>query len=119
LINAEALAVLKPSAYLINCARGPIVEEAALIRALQGGKLAGAGLDVFETEPPPPSNPLLAMENVAATPHSSGFSDGCQRKMGLQLAEEILDVLSNKHPANLVNPKVWDSEARTRRLHPA
>jgi D-3-phosphoglycerate dehydrogenase len=115
-INAEALAVMKPTAFLLNCARGPIVDEAALIAALQAGKLAGAGLDVFDPEPPSPSNPLLHMENVEATPHSSGFSDGCQRKMGLALAEEILDALNGKRPANVVNPKVWDSPARHRRF---
>jgi D-3-phosphoglycerate dehydrogenase len=116
LINAQALAQMKPTAYLLNCARGPIVDEPALIAALQAGKLAGAGLDVFDPEPPAADNPLLAMENVAATPHSSGFSDGCQLKMGLALAEEIIDALNGKHPANLVNPKVWDSPARLLRL---
>lgn len=116
MINAEVLAVMKPTAYLINCARGCIVDEAALVEALRAGKLAGAGLDVFDPEPPSPSNPLLGMENVVATPHSAGYSDDCLRKVESQMTEEILDFLKGKRPDNLVNPQVWDSAARYQRI---
>ena len=112
IINSEALAVMKPTAYFINCARGVIVDEAALIAALRTEKIAGVGLDVFNPEPPSPSNPVFTMENVVATPHTAGFTDDCQRAMGIGVAEEILAVLSGICPSNLVNPAVWDSPVR-------
>ena len=74
LVSRERLAMMKPTALLINTARGPVVDEAALIEALQTGGIAGAGLDVFEQEPIDPGNPLLAMENVALTPHIAGIT---------------------------------------------
>ena len=117
MIDADALATMKPSAYLVNCARGMIVDESALAEALRAGTIAGAGLDVYDPEPPSPDNPLLAMENVVATPHSAGYTDGCQLAMGMGVAEQVLAVLSGKRPANLVNPTVWDSPDR-RTLHP-
>ena len=112
MISAEALAVMKPTSYLINCARGSIVDEAALVEALRAATIAGAGLDVFDPEPPLPSNPLLTMENVVATPHTAGFTDDCLRAMGLGVAAQLLDVLRGVRPSNLVNPKVWDSPSR-------
>ena len=115
LINSEALALLKPTAFLINCARGPIVDEAALIEALRSGRLTGAGLDVFDPEPPSPANPLLALENVVATPHSSGFTEDHLYKSSVAVAEQVLAVLRGMRPDNLVNPDIWDSPARQRR----
>ena len=112
IINARALAIMKPTACLINCARGILVDEAALIAALQSGKIAGAGLDVFDPEPPLSSNPLFTLENVVATPHTAGFTEDAQRQMGLGVAEEVLTVLSGACPSNLVNPEVWDSPVR-------
>ena len=75
LIDSRVLAAMKPSAYLINLARGQVVDEAALIEALRSGSIAGAGLDVFEQEPLPSTSPLWAMENVVITPHIGGGSD--------------------------------------------
>ena len=72
IVNAENLGLMKPSAVLINTSRGPVVDEAALIEALQEGRIAGAGLDVFEQEPVDPNNPLLKMDNVVVSPHSAG-----------------------------------------------
>jgi D-3-phosphoglycerate dehydrogenase len=100
LIDADALARLRPTAGLVNCARGPIVDEAALVAALRAGRLAGAALDVFDPEPPPPDHPLLAMENVVATPHTAGFTEDGLRKMGVGVAEGILAVLSGSPPAS-------------------
>ena len=114
MMDAAALAAMKPTAYLINCARGVIVDEEALIEALEAGKIAGAGIDVYDPEPPSPSNPLLAMENVVATPHSAGFTEDCLRAMGLGVAEEVLTVMDGRRPSNLVNPDVWDSPSRRR-----
>jgi D-3-phosphoglycerate dehydrogenase len=112
LINAQALAAMRPTAYLVNCARGVIVDETALIAALQTGQIAGAGLDVFDPEPPECTNPLLHMENVVATPHTAGFTEGALRAMGLGVAHEVLAVLAGECPANLVNPAVWNSPNR-------
>ena len=74
LVNRERLAMMKPTALLINTARGPVVDEAALIEALRTGGIAGAGLDVFEQEPIDPGNPLLSMDNVVLTPHIAGIT---------------------------------------------
>ena len=74
LVNRERIATMKPTALLINTARGPVVDEAALIEGLQAGRIAGAGLDVFEQEPIDPANPLLAMDNVVLTPHIAGIT---------------------------------------------
>jgi phosphoglycerate dehydrogenase-like enzyme len=116
LINAETLALMKPTAYLINCARGPIVDEAALTEALRAGRLAGAGLDVFDVEPPSVTNPLLAMENVVATPHSAGFTEDSLRKMHLQLAKQLVDIVNGVRPSNLVNPRAWEVAVKRGRI---
>ena len=94
LINRESLALIKPTALLINTSRGAIVKEEALIEALQEGRIAGAGLDVFETEPVEPDNPLLQMENVVVTPHSAGttWNTWCRRaEFAYQNMERVLE----------------------------
>ncbi len=106
MIGAAQLAMMKPTAYLINAARGPVVDERALIAALQAGQIAGAGLDVFEAEPIDASNPLLAMENVVKLPHV-GSATGATRQAMLNLAvENLLAVLQGKPPLTPVNPEV-------------
>jgi D-3-phosphoglycerate dehydrogenase / 2-oxoglutarate reductase len=103
MINAERLALMKPSAYLINTCRGPIVDEPALIDALKAGKLAGAGLDVFEKEPIDMDNPLLQMDNVIVTPHVAVYSGKAIELNRTQPFDEVVRVLSGQWPRGLVN----------------
>lgn len=106
LINAERLALMKPTAYLLNMARGPIVDEAALIAALKAKRIAGAGLDVFEQEPTPTSNPLLAFDNVIATPHSLSWTDECARDIATSALSDIVALSQGRRPIHVVNTEV-------------
>ncbi|MEP7300466.1 MAG: NAD(P)-dependent oxidoreductase [Caldimonas sp.] len=105
LVSARLLALMKPSAYLINTARGPIVDERALCDALAGGRLAGAGLDVFEEEPTPTSNPLLQLDNTIVTPHGICFTDECMRRLAESAFRAALDVAAGRTPPYIVNPQ--------------
>ena len=89
---------MRPEAYFINVARGPIVDEAALIEALQASRIAGAALDVFEQEPVDPANPLLAMDNVIVTPHSLCWTDECFHNMASTGLASIVDALAGRRP---------------------
>ena len=106
LIGAEALAKMKPTSYLINVARGPIVDEKALIDVLQKRRIAGAALDVFEQEPVDPANPLLTMDNVIVTPHSLCWTDECFHNMASTGLRSIVDTLNRRVPEFLVNRPV-------------
>ena len=108
LIDAEALSKMKSNAYLINTSRGPVVDEAALINALQQGQILGAGLDVLESEPPDPSNPLLSMDNVVITPHSAHYSQLSMAIRPRRYGLEVAAVLEGRKPINLVNPPVLE-----------
>ena len=101
LMNEKTLALMKPTAYLINTARGPVVSEVALVYALKTGKLAGAALDVWENEPNPRPE-LLEMENVILTPHIASATFAARRKMGEVAVENLLEGLAGKTPPNLV-----------------
>ncbi|MBS1787141.1 MAG: D-glycerate dehydrogenase [Acidobacteria bacterium] len=101
LINAAALARMKPTAYLINTARGPVVDEAALVEALQQRRIAGAGLDVFEREPEV-NAPLFEMSNVVLLPHIGSATLETRTAMAMLAAENTIDALSGKKPRNLV-----------------
>lgn len=107
LIDAERIRKMKRGAILINTARGGIVDEQALLNALQAGHLAGAGLDVFETEPPPPDHPLLRREDVFCTPHIAGATVACKERLWRIAISQALQVLRGEKPAHLVNPEVW------------
>ena len=107
LVGAAQFARMKPTSYFINVARGPIVDEAALIDALQRGRIAGAALDVFETEPVDDDNPLLAMENVIVTPHSLCWTDECFHHMAVTGLASIVDALAGRRPQFVVNPEVF------------
>jgi D-3-phosphoglycerate dehydrogenase len=97
---------MKPTAYFINTGRGPVHNEADLIRALQEGKLAGAGLDVMEQEPTAPDNPLHAMENVVLTPHSASVSDWANVERRRRVGQDIAAVLQGRMPRAVVNKEV-------------
>jgi len=107
LIDAGRLVQMKQGAILINVARGGIVDEAALRDALDCGHLFGAGLDVFGTEPPPPEHPLLARDDVIATPHIAGATVAGKDRMWRAALAQALQVLQGERPAHLVNPAVW------------
>jgi D-3-phosphoglycerate dehydrogenase len=106
LIGRAELSVMKPGAYLINCARGGVVDEAALIEALQQGRIAGAGLDVFEKEPVDPGNPLLKMDNVSLTNHYASYSETAWERAQTQLGEEAVRIATGMWPMSLINPDV-------------
>ncbi len=108
LVGAEQFRAMKKTAYFINAARGPVVDEAALIGALQTGEIAGAGLDVFEQEPPSIDNPLFAMEQVVVSPHNAALSDGALHAMAMDSATGVADRLLGKMPTYPVNPEVLD-----------
>jgi phosphoglycerate dehydrogenase-like enzyme len=104
LLTAERLRLMKPSAYLINVARGPIIDEAALIEILRDGQLAGAGLDVFEKEPPDPDNPLLTMETVIPTAHCLCWTDSFVEAVARDAISGIIAALNGHWPEYVVNP---------------
>jgi D-3-phosphoglycerate dehydrogenase / 2-oxoglutarate reductase len=103
LIGETQLKMMKPGAYLVNTARGAVIDEPALIRALQEKRIAGAGLDVFEKEPVDPDNPLLKMDNVIVLPHSASYSDAAFIRLRHSVGSEAARVLSGKWPKNVVN----------------
>jgi phosphoglycerate dehydrogenase-like enzyme len=108
LLNAERLALMKPTAYLINVARGGIVDQRALTEALRQGRLQGAGLDVFEQEPIAPDDPLLEMDNVILAPHALCWTDELFRANGRDACQSVLDVAEGRAPRHVVNRAALD-----------
>ncbi|MCH8282973.1 MAG: C-terminal binding protein [Chloroflexi bacterium] len=106
LIGVEQLKAMKETAFLINTSRGPVVDEAALVQALQEGWIAGAGLDVFESEPLPADSPLRAMANVVMTPHTASQSPLATIRLRTRIAEEVVRALNGEFPLNVANPAV-------------
>ncbi len=104
MIGARELGLMKPTAYLINTARGPIVQERALVAALVAGRIAGAGLDVFEVEPTPRDNPLLALDNVIVTPHGLCFTDECLTGLARSAFASAAALAGGRRPDHIVNP---------------
>ncbi|MBR3545822.1 MAG: hydroxyacid dehydrogenase [Oscillospiraceae bacterium] len=106
LIGAAEFAAMKKKPYFINAARGSVVDETALIEALRSGQIAGAGLDVFEQEPPADDNPLFTMDNVVLSPHNAALTGEALLAMAMDSAAGIADYLSGRRPAYPVNPEV-------------
>lgn len=106
LIGEKQFNEMKPTAYLINTGRGPVIDEAALIKALQEHRIAGAGLDVFEREPIPSDSPLFKMDNVIATPHSASYSEAALAAQVTNPAQETARVLAGHWPKNVINKTV-------------
>ncbi|MBA7617021.1 D-3-phosphoglycerate dehydrogenase [subsurface metagenome] len=106
LIGEEEFKQMKPNAYFINTSRGSVVDEVALIKALQEKRIAGAGLDVFEKEPVDADNPLLKMDNVVATSHLGGYSDVSLKQVNPRVGQEAARVLSGHWPKSVVNKSV-------------
>jgi D-3-phosphoglycerate dehydrogenase len=107
LIGAAFFRRMKPTAVLINTSRGPVVDEKALVGALEDRRLAGAALDVWEKEPVAANNPLLRMDNVIATPHAAYFSSPAVAQVPRRCGEEVARVLTGHRPLNVVNPEVY------------
>lgn len=108
MIGREQFEMMKDSVYIVNCARGPIIDETALVEALEGGKIGGAALDVFENEPPEGS-PLLTAPNVVFTPHVGASTVEAQINAGTTIAEQVDKVLSGEKPDYAVNGQIYDS----------
>ena len=116
LVNERRLTMMKPTAYLINTARGPIIDQAALTRALQERCIAGAGLDVFDPEPPLADDPLLTLDNVILAPHALCHTDQCFAGIGASCVAATMAVLEGKAPINLVDQSVKDHTAFVAKL---
>jgi phosphoglycerate dehydrogenase-like enzyme len=108
LIGERELSWMKPTAYLINASRGPVVDQAALYRALRDHKIRGAALDVYEKEPVPADEPILKLDNVVLTPHTLCWTDECFRKMGESAVSAVLTVLKGEIPPYVVNREVLE-----------
>jgi phosphoglycerate dehydrogenase-like enzyme len=117
LLDAPRLARMKKGALLVNTSRGGLIDEQALARALESGQIGGAGLDVFEREPPEAGNPLLAAAGAILTPHAAALTRDCVVRMAVLAAQRVLDVLDGFLPENVANPEVLRQE-RWRGLKP-
>ena len=108
LLDRHRLSLMRPSSYLVNTSAAEVVEHEALVEALEAGRLAGAGLDVFESHPAAPGDTLLALENVVLTPHLGGATEETVERHSRMIAEDALRFLDGVKPVNLVNAEVWE-----------
>lgn len=107
MFDAGAFQKMKPGAYFITTARGGIHDETALYDALTGGQIQGAGIDVWDPEPPEPDHPLLTLENVTASPHTAGLTFTARENLAQWAAAQLIDVLNGRRPPRLINPDAW------------
>lgn len=108
IVNAERLALMKPTAYLINTSRGPVVDEMALVKVLEEGRIAGAGLDVFENEPYAADHPINRLDNVLLAPHSLCWTDQCFAGIGAADVKATFDVMHGRVPRGIVNREITE-----------
>jgi D-3-phosphoglycerate dehydrogenase len=108
MLGEKELARMKKSALIVNTSRGPVIDQDAMYRALSNGRLAGAGLDVYEVEPLPANDPLRELENVILTPHMAGYSVESENRLRTDISYAVLDVLNGRRPELIFNPKVWE-----------
>lgn len=107
IVDARRFGLMKPGAFLVNVARGGLIDDAALIAALKSGQLGGAALDVFEPEPLPNDHPFKSAPRLFLTPHTAGGTEESLVRTGMQAAADALDALGGRMPSNLVNPEIW------------
>ena len=112
MIGADQFGLMRPHAFFITTARGFIHDEDALLAALRDKRIAGAGLDVWAKEPPPPEHPLLQFDNVLASPHTAGVTKEARANMGRIAAEQVLGALDGNRPPRLINPEAWPAYVR-------
>jgi D-3-phosphoglycerate dehydrogenase len=112
LMSRDRIFRMKPGALLVNVSRGPVVDDTALIEALQAGRIGGAALDVFTAQPLPASHPYLQLDNVIVTPHMAGITDESMMRMGVGAAGEAIRILEGELPVNLRNPEVVEHYRR-------
>ncbi len=115
LVNRSRLGKMKSDSVLINVARGPVIEEAALVDALRENRIGGAMLDVFAEQPIKRDHPLLQMSNVILTPHVAGITDESMKKMSEGAAQDLLRVIAGEKPLNFINPEAWGAYLERRR----
>jgi phosphoglycerate dehydrogenase-like enzyme len=116
IVNAERLGLMKKTAYFINTARGPIVDQKALTKVLQEERIAGAGLDVFEVEPTDPDDPLLKLDNVILAPHALCWTDQCFAGIGAADVKAVLDIQMGRIPRGVVNREVLERPGFKKKL---
>ncbi len=107
LISTDEFAQMRQGAILVNASRGGVVDEAALVRALEDGRLYGAAVDVFESEPAPADHPLTKFPNVLLSPHVAGSSDDASRNLSLAVARNLIAALQGERPPHIVDPSAW------------
>jgi D-3-phosphoglycerate dehydrogenase len=112
MINARTLALMKPGSYLINTARGTIVDETALLQAIQKKQIDGAATDVYDPEPPVLGSPIIQTDSIIVTPHMGAQTEESLYRMGTTVVQSILDALAGRRPEYLVNPAIWEKRRR-------
>jgi D-3-phosphoglycerate dehydrogenase len=109
LVNRHILQAMRPTSILVNASRGSTVDGAALARAVQSGRIYGAGIDVYDPEPPDPDDPVFKVDRIVVTPHVASKTEEGRILMGKTVVQDILSVLSGRRPEYLANPEVWDA----------